>query len=159
MSAQMDQLITQFRAFQEKTRQAETRWAGVGDLQEQIARVRTSVTAPDGTVTVVAGAGGTVTDVQLSPEALRLDPARLSATIMGTLREAVAGAVRQQAGIVDEAFGDTLGIDVSEQVREAQAEAFGTTAEAPASQGGPAAPPAARPEDDDYFDAGSFLRR
>jgi DNA-binding protein YbaB len=165
MSAHMDELIAQFRTFQAKTQQAETRFDGVADMQEQIARVHTSVTAPDGTVTVVAGAGGTVTDVQLSPEALRLDPARLSATIMSTLRQAVAGAVQQQAGIVDEAFGDTLGVDISEQVREAQAEAFGTTADEPASQQQSPAQQASRPgrgagpADDDYFDDNSFLRR
>src|SRR3954466_12573089 len=66
MSAEMDQLIAQFETFQSKVRQAEARFAGVGDMQDRIAQVGTSVTSPDGTVTVTAGAGGTVTDLRLT---------------------------------------------------------------------------------------------
>ncbi|TVT16850.1 YbaB/EbfC family nucleoid-associated protein [Amycolatopsis rhizosphaerae] len=106
MSAQMDQLIAQFENFQAKLRQAEARFAGVGDMQERIAQVETTVTSPDGNVTVVAGAGGTVTGLRLAPSAVRLGSDRLAEVIMATLRQAVGGAVRQQAGIVDDAFGD-----------------------------------------------------
>ncbi|MFD8494960.1 YbaB/EbfC family nucleoid-associated protein [Amycolatopsis sp. NPDC059657] len=164
MSAHMDQLIAQFEGFQAKVRQAEARFAGVGDMQERIAQVEASVTSPDGTVTVIAGAGGTVTDIRLVAGATRLEPGQLSAVIMSTLRQAVAAAVRQQAGIVDDAFGDAFGVDMSAQVRQAQAEAFGTPEEDVASQ--PQAPhetarPGRRPgdADDDYFDQGSVLRR
>ncbi|MER6666590.1 YbaB/EbfC family nucleoid-associated protein [Amycolatopsis japonica] len=161
MSAQMEQLIAQFENFQAKVRQAEARFAEVGDMQERIAQVETSVTSPSGEVTVVAGAGGTVTDLRLSAGAMRLEAGHLSSVIMSTLRKAVAGAAQQQAGIVDETFG----VDTSAQVREAQAEAFGTVEEEPASQqqqpqqpSRPARRPAPR-DDDDYFDDGSFLRR
>jgi DNA-binding protein YbaB len=165
MSAHMDQLITQFENFQAKVRQAEARFAGVGDMQERIAQVETTVTSPDGNVTVVAGANGTVTDIRLSPAAMRLDSAALSSMIMNTLRQAVAGAIQQQAGIVDDTFGHAFGINMSEQVRQAQAEAFGTPKEEPASQ--QQSPPQAsrsgrRPapgDDDDYFDQSSILRR
>jgi DNA-binding protein YbaB len=171
MSAHMDELIAQFQHFQAKVRQAETRFAGVGDMQERIAQLETTVTSPDGNVTVVAGAGGTVTDLRLAAGATHLEAGRLSTIIMTTLRQAVAGAVRQQAGIVDDAFGDTLGVNTQEQVREAQAEAFGTTAEAPASElqtpqanHTPQSPPAAprrrpAPRDDDYFEENTILRR
>jgi DNA-binding protein YbaB len=164
MSAQMEQLLAQFQNFQDKVRQAETRFAGVGDMQERIAQVESTVTSPDGNVTVVAGAGGTVTDLRLAVGATHLEAGRLATIIMTTLRQAVAAAVQQQAGIVDDAFGDTLGVNVSEQVREAQAEAVGTPAEDAASQQ-QAPPPAARPRrrpssgDDDYFDDGPILRR
>jgi DNA-binding protein YbaB len=165
MSAQMDQLIAQFENFQAKVRQAEARFSGVGDMQERVARVETTVTSPDGTVTVVAGAGGTVTDLRLTAGALRVDAGQLSATIMSTLRRAVAGAVEQQAAIVDDAFGDAFGVDTSAQVRAAQAEAFGTTEEPPASepQAAPGPPQAPRrrpaPRDDDYFEENTILRR
>lgn len=165
MSAHMDQLIAQFENFQAKVRQAEAHFAGVGDMQERVAQVETSVTSPDGNVTVVAGANGTVTDIRLVPGAMRLDSAQLSAMIMNTLRQAVAGAVQQQAGIVDNAFGDAFGINMSEQVRQAQAEAWGTLAEEPASQR-QSPPQASRSErrpgpgdDDDEFDQNSILRR
>jgi DNA-binding protein YbaB len=161
MSAHMDQLIAQFENFQAKVRQAEARFAGVGDMQERIAQVATTVTSPSGEVTVVAGAGGTVTDLRLTAGAMHLEAGRLSAMIMKTMRQAVAGAVQQQAGIVDDAFGDAFGANTSEQVREAQAEAFGTPGEEPASQ--QQAPRSTRRtgprDDDDYFDEGSFLRR
>lgn len=158
MSAHMEQLIAQFESFQAKARQAEARFAGVGDMQEQIARIETTVRSPDGNVTVVAGAGGTVTDLRLAAGAMHIEAGRLSAIIMDTLRQAVAGAVRQQAGIVDDAFGDAFGVNTTEQVRQAQAEAMGTTAEEPASERqAPRRRPAA--QDDDYFDQNSFLRR
>ncbi len=160
MSAEMDQLIAQFETFQAKVRQAEARFAEVGDMQERVAQVSTSVTSPDGTVTVVAGAGGTVTDLRLTAGAMHLEAGQLAQRIMATLRQAVAGAAQQQAGIVDEAFGDQLGFDVSGQVRQAQAEAFGTAAPEPASE--PQAPrPRRRPDpgDDDDFDQGPILRR
>jgi len=163
MSAHVDQLIAQFEDFQAKVRQAEARFAGVGEMQERIARIETTVTSSDGNVTVVAGAGGAVTGLRLTPGAMRLDPARLCEVIMSTMRQAVAGAVQQQAGIVDNAFGDAFGVTISEQVRQAQAEAFGTPAEESASQQRSphqAARPGRQssPRDDDYFDQNSILR-
>ncbi|WP_290059573.1 YbaB/EbfC family nucleoid-associated protein [Amycolatopsis solani] len=163
MSAQMDELIAQFENFRSKVRQAEARFAGVGDMQERVARLESTVTSPDGTVTVTAGAGGTVTDLRLTAGATRVEPGQLAATIMNTIRRAVAGAVQQQAGIVDEAFGDSFGVDVSAQVREAQTEAFGTTAPEPASEPQPRQPsrPVRRPaaDEDDDFGQGPILRR
>ncbi|WP_410643847.1 YbaB/EbfC family nucleoid-associated protein [Amycolatopsis sp. lyj-346] len=163
MSAQMDELIAQFENFRSKVRQAEARFAGVGDMQERIARLETTVTSPDGTVTVTAGAGGTITDLRLTAGATRVEAGQLAATIMNTIRRAAAGAAQQQAGIVDETFGDAFGVDVSAQVREAQAEAFGTAAAEPASDPQPRQPsrPVRRPAagDDDDFDQGPILRR
>ncbi|MEU4253418.1 YbaB/EbfC family nucleoid-associated protein [Amycolatopsis sp. NPDC026612] len=163
MSAQMDELIAQFENFRSKVRQAEARFAGVGDMQERIARLETTVTSPDGTVTVTAGAGGTITDLRLTAGATRVEAGQLAATIMGTIRRAAAAAAQQQAGIVDDAFGDAFGVDVSAQVREAQAEAFGTAAAEPASeQQQPRQPsrPARRPAaEDDDFGQGPILRR
>jgi hypothetical protein len=75
-------------------------------------------TSPDRTVRVVAGAGGTVTDLQLTPEAMRKPAPALAATIMSTLRAAVAEAVRREAGIVDETVGNAFGLDATEQVRQ-----------------------------------------
>lgn len=171
MSAQMEQLIAQFENFRAKVRQAESRFAGVEDMQARIAEVQHAVTSPDGLVTVVAGANGTVTDIRLTAGATHLEAGQLAAKIMTTLRQAVAGAVRQQAAVVDDAFGDAFGTDVSAQVRQAQEEAFGAVAaEDPASQPqqSPPPPPASRPrssrprtsgDDDDYFDQGGILRR
>lgn len=126
MSAHMDQMIAEFEKFQARIRQAEARFAGVADMGERIARIEGVATSPDRNVTVVAGAGGMVTDIQLAPGAMSLGPAELSSSIMNTLRQAVAKATQEQAEIVDDSFGDAFGINTSEQVRQAQAEAFGT---------------------------------
>lgn len=164
MPAHMDELIARFENFQTKMRQAEARFAGVGDMQERIAQVETTVTSPDGNVTVVAGAGGTVTGLRLAPGAVRLGSDRLSEVIMTTMRQAVAGAIRQQAGIVDDMFGDSFGVNTSEQVRQAQAEAFGTPPEEPASQEQtPQQAPrpgrrSSAPDDDDYFGQNPIMR-
>lgn len=162
MSAHMDQLIAQFEQFRAKMRDAEARFAGVDDMQQQISELENTATSPDGTVTVVAGAGGAVTDLRLTPGALRMDHAQLSTLILTTMRQAVAGAVEQQAGIVDNTFGDAFGINTSEQVRQAQAEAFGTPEEPTTSQQQERPTTTRRPNrpDDDYFEEqGPILRR
>lgn len=129
MSAEMDRLIAEFEKFQSKIKAAEDQFANVGQMQEQLAEVEASVTSADRAVRVVAGPGGSIKDIQLTAEALRQQPGALSATIMSTLQQAVANAAQKQAGIVDENVGDAFGINVSEQVLENQAEAFGTSVE------------------------------
>jgi len=160
MSAHMEQMIAEFEKFGARIRQAETRFAAVSDLGERVAEVQSVATSPDRNVTVVAGAGGMVTDIRLTPGAMSLGPAELSATIMTALRQAVAGAARQQAGIVDEMFGDSLGVNTSEQVRQAQAEAFGTPEDDRASQDETSSAGSRRPaRDDDDFDQDTIYGR
>jgi hypothetical protein len=134
MSAHLDQMIAEFEKFGARIRQAESRFAGVADMGDQVAQVESVVTSPDRNVTVIAGAGGMVTDLRLAPGAMSLASTELAAMIMTTLRQAVAGAARQQAGIVDEMFGDTFGVNTSELVEQAQAEAAGTVADDHASE-------------------------
>lgn len=153
----MDQMIAEFEKFRSRIRQAEARFEGVEEMGERISRVESTATSPDRHVTVTAGANGMVTDIRLTPSAMRNAPAELSAIIMNTLRQAVAGAARQQAEVVDDVFGDAFGTNTSEQVRQAQAEAFGTPGNAaPDESGRPRR--ASRPPDDDYGQH-SILRR
>ncbi|OLF15395.1 YbaB/EbfC family nucleoid-associated protein [Actinophytocola xanthii] len=160
MSSHMDQMIAEFEKFGARIRQAEARFAGVSDMGERVAQVESVATSPDRNVTVVAGAGGMVTDIRLAPGAMRLGPAELSATIMTALREAVAGAARQQAGIVDEVFGGAFGVNTSEQVRQAQAEAFGTPEDRAASQDETSSSRRRpTPSDDDDFDQDTIYGR
>jgi hypothetical protein len=152
MSNHMDNMIAEFEKFGARIRQAEARFAGVSEVGERVAQVESVATSPDRHVTVVAGAGGMVTDIRLAPGAMRLGPVELSATIMATLRQAVAGAAQQQAGIVDEELGDAFGANTSELGRQAQTEAFGTPDNDRASQGQTSSSnrrPAA-PDDDDF---------
>ncbi|MGH3878043.1 MAG: YbaB/EbfC family nucleoid-associated protein [Actinophytocola sp.] len=163
MSAELERLAAEFEKFQAKIKQAERKFGGVGEMQERMAELEAVATSPDRSVRVVAGAGGAVTDIQLTPDAMRLPSTTLSATIMETLRAAVAEAVRRQAGIVDETIGGDLGASTTEQVRQAQAEASGETPgthrdDLPSHQDEPSAPQRrpARSDDDDFSDGSIY---
>lgn len=147
MSAELERLAAEFERFRTRIKKAERTFGDVGEMQERLADLTAVATSPDRTVRVVAGAGGAVQDVQLTPDAMRLPSTTLSATIMSTLREAVAEAVRRQAGIVDETVGGALGASTTEQVRVAQSAALGTDHGEPSSQDRPRRPAA----DEDEF--------
>ncbi|WP_414935941.1 YbaB/EbfC family nucleoid-associated protein [Amycolatopsis sp. cmx-11-51] len=164
MSAEFEQLVAEFEKFQSKIHKAETQFAKVGEMQAELAELESVATSPDRSVTVVAGPGGSVKDIRLSPEALRQQPQQLAATLLSTLHTAVADAARKQAGIVDEQFGGTFHLNVEEQVLEAQAEALGTTADDLRSQLSEEPPadtarPARRPRNEDDFSEETVLRR
>ncbi|WP_409466895.1 YbaB/EbfC family nucleoid-associated protein [Amycolatopsis sp. GA6-003] len=129
MSEEMDRLVAEFEKFQTKLKQAEAQFAKVGDMQEELNALEAQVMSPDRAVTVVAGPSGSVKDLRLSPDALRQQPDQLAATILATLHQAVAESARKQANIVDEHVGTAFGLNVSEQVLEAQAAGLGTTVE------------------------------
>ena len=129
MSAEFEQLVAEFEKFQSKIKKAETQFAKVGEMQEELAELESVAASPDRSVTVVAGPGGSVKDIRLSPEALRQQPQQLAASILSTMHTAVADAARKQAGIVDAQFGAAFHLNVEEQVLEAQAEALGTTSD------------------------------
>ncbi|MFI9450965.1 YbaB/EbfC family nucleoid-associated protein [Amycolatopsis sp. NPDC052450] len=161
MSAEFEQLVAEFEKFQSKIKQAETQFAKVGEMQSELAELESVATSPDRSVTVVAGPGGSVKDIRLSPEALRQQPQQLGAAILSTLHTAVADAARKQAGIVDAQFGGTFHTNVEEQVLEAQAEAWGTTTDDLRSQMSEEPPPgtARRPRNEDDFSEETVLRR
>ncbi|WP_033291338.1 YbaB/EbfC family nucleoid-associated protein [Amycolatopsis jejuensis] len=159
MSAEMDRLVAEFEKFQTKLKQAETQFAKVGDMQQELTALEAEVVSPDRAVTVIAGPSGSVKDLRLTPDALRQQPQQLAATIMSTLHQAVAEAARKQAGIVDAHVGQAFGINVSDQVLEAQAEAMGTTAEELQSKLPEEQPQrAARRSDDEDFANDNLLR-
>ena len=96
------------------------RYAG---MKEEIAAIRASVTSPDRTVTVVAGAGGTVLDVRLSEQVMQSPAQVVSGSVMTTLRLAVAEGARQQAAIVQRYMGDRM--NIIERVMATQQELLG----------------------------------
>ena len=151
MSAELERLTAEFEAFQAKIKQAEVTFSGLGEMQDRLTALQAVATSPDRTVRVTAGAGGTVTDLQLTPEAMRKQAPALAAMIMTTLRTAVAEAVRREAGIVDETVGDALGLNTVDRVRQAQEEALRAT---------PAPEPKRRPSpDEDDFSQNPITRR
>ncbi|MFE3175508.1 YbaB/EbfC family nucleoid-associated protein [Amycolatopsis sp. NPDC059090] len=129
MSAEMERLVAEFDKFQTKLKQAEAQFAKVGDMQEELNALEAEVMSPDRAVTVVAGPSGSIKDLRLTPDALRQQPDQLATSILATLHQAVAESARKQAGIVDEHVGTAFGLNVSDQVLEAQAAGLGTTVE------------------------------
>lgn len=127
MSAEFDQLVTEFERFQASIRTADDRFAGLGAMRQELTELRASATSPGGGVTVVTGPGGAVLDVKFTDAALAKGAQALSATLMATLREAVGEAARRQAVIVQDHLGDDSGL--VDQVLETQAESFGTSVE------------------------------
>lgn len=99
VSAELERLTAEFEKFQARIKQAEVKFSGLDEMRERLGQLEAVATSPDRTVRVVAGAGGTVTDLQLTPEAMRKPAPALAALIMTTMRTAVAEAARRQAGI------------------------------------------------------------
>lgn len=157
MSAELDRLAAEFATFQAKIKQAEQKFSGVVEMQDRIAELEATAISPDRTVRVVAGPGGAIKDIQVTPDALRLPATTLSETIMSTLRAAVAEAVRRQADVVDETVGDAFGLDTTGMVRQAQAEAMGTAEDEPASEPPRRTPPRNRGRQDDDFSQDSVF--
>ncbi|MDQ3785732.1 MAG: YbaB/EbfC family nucleoid-associated protein [Actinomycetota bacterium] len=127
MTAEFDQLVAEFEAFQARIQNVDDRFEQLAGMRSELESLEVSATSPDRSVTVVAGPGGSVLDIRLTEDAMRLGAQRLGATIMSTLQEALADAARQQAGIVQEYVGDEA--PVLDQVLETQAEVMGVPVE------------------------------
>ncbi len=127
MTAEFDQLVAEFEAFQASIKNVDDRFEQLAGMRSELESLEVSASSPDRSVTVVAGPGGSVLDIRLTEDALRLGAQRLGATIMSTLQDALADAARQQAGIVQEYVGDDA--PVLDQVLETQAEAMGVPVE------------------------------
>ncbi|MCC8248726.1 YbaB/EbfC family nucleoid-associated protein [Saccharothrix luteola] len=80
--AQVDELLADYRRSRDQ----------LASVQRDLARISGSATSPDGSVTAVVDAKGTLTDLELRDDAYRLRPAQLARLIVGTTREAVAKA-------------------------------------------------------------------
>ncbi|GAB3137211.1 hypothetical protein GCM10027258_12370 [Amycolatopsis stemonae] len=143
MSAEFEQLVTEFERFRSTIRHVDDRFAGLGAMQQELTELRASATSPDGGVTVVTGPGGAVLDVKVTDAALAKGAQALSVTLLATLREAVGEAARRQAVLVQEHVGG----DLVEQVLETQAVAFGTTVEEMRSKLAQEPPHRAAPDD------------
>ena len=159
MSAELERLAAEFEKFQTRLKQAEVRFSGVGEMRDQLERLEAVATSPDRTVRVVAGAGGMVKDLQLTPEAMRKPAPALAAMIMTTMRTAVAEAARRQAGIVDETVVGAFGLSTTDQVRQAQSEALGSAAAELTPEPEPPSRAPGRRKDEDDFSQNTIYRR
>lgn len=160
MSEQFDQLVARYEEFQSKIKRASEQFDNIEQLRTDVSDIEATARSSDQSVTVTAGAGGGVTDIKFTAQALKQQPDELASTVLSTLQQAVADSARQQAGLVDSYMGDQ-GFDATDRVLETQAELFGTDKEELRSQLAEASPAQAQEHDryDDYtpFAEQSFL--
>ncbi|MFD2397398.1 YbaB/EbfC family nucleoid-associated protein [Prauserella oleivorans] len=126
MSAEFERLVAEFEKFKSKMKHVDTQLAGVSEMQNELGQLEATASNADRSITVTAGPGGTVKDIQLTDKALAQSPQALSAALMSTIQDAVAESARRQAAIVDSHMGG-LGINITDQVIETQAELLGTS--------------------------------
>ncbi len=112
----------------------EERLAHYGEMKAEISAVRATVSSQDRAITVVAGAGGSVLDVQVADQALRgANPQTLGRMIMGTIQQALAKAAKAQAEVVQRYVGDRM--NILERVNAVQQEFFDKAKQEAAQQG------------------------
>ncbi|MBK1783277.1 YbaB/EbfC family nucleoid-associated protein [Prauserella cavernicola] len=127
-------------------------------MAEELAQVTGTASTPDGLVTVVAGADGSVGSVTFGAAARQATPEQLSAAVTHTIARARACAARAQADVVRRGLGDT---ELLDQVLDSDRRVFG---DRPPVDPGP--PPGSRPagrhrardEDDTADDSGGDFR-
>ncbi|QFZ23249.1 YbaB/EbfC family nucleoid-associated protein [Saccharothrix syringae] len=83
--ARVDELLADYRRSRDQ----------LASVQRDLARVSGSATSPDGVVTAVVDARGTLTDLELTDAAYRLRPAQLAQLVVRTAREAAAKAAER----------------------------------------------------------------
>ncbi|GGM51920.1 hypothetical protein GCM10012275_23560 [Longimycelium tulufanense] len=154
MTAEFDQLQREFERFQQSLRRVDDRLERYSGMQDEIAAVSVTAHSADRCVNVTAGPGGAVTGIEFTEKALQQSPQALGSMVMSTLQEAVAGAARQQAAVVQQFVGDDL--NVLDQVLETQAQMLGRPVEELRAGLEPSAP--ARPSEEEDFAERSVMR-
>lgn len=99
MPAEFERLAAEFERLRHKIEHIDEESPNIGRMRREISAIEARATSADQSVTVVADAAGGVTDIQLTEDALRQRPQALAATLMTTLRAAVADAARQQVTV------------------------------------------------------------
>lgn len=83
--AQVDELLADYRRSRDQ----------LASVQRDLAKVSGAVTSPDGSVTAVVDAQGTLTDLELADHAYRMRPAQLARLILRTAAEAAVEAAER----------------------------------------------------------------
>ncbi len=157
MSEPAERLLRRIEAIDTAVADNRRRAESYQRMSAELAEVTGTASSPDGVVTVVTDASGTVKNIQFTEAIRTVSPSALSASVVHTIASAQAAAARSQAEVVRRGLGDTTLLD---RVLAEDATLFGDRRPAD-----PGPPPRPRPEpravsadaDDDY-DFGSVLR-
>nr|WP_042186506.1 YbaB/EbfC family nucleoid-associated protein [Kibdelosporangium sp. MJ126-NF4]CEL17319.1 hypothetical protein [Kibdelosporangium sp. MJ126-NF4]CTQ91453.1 hypothetical protein [Kibdelosporangium sp. MJ126-NF4] len=129
-------------------------------MAEELKTVDGTATSPDGMVTVVAGAGGSVQSITFTDSFKTATPDLLSKTVMHTIARAQADAARSQAEVVRRGLG---GSELLDRVLSEEERTFGDKPTPdPGVQVLRQAPASTRPGYDDHedgFDIYQGMRR
>jgi DNA-binding protein YbaB len=152
------QLLARIEAIDTAAAENRMRAESYRHMADELKDARGQATSPDGVVTVVAGAGGSITSITFSERARETAPSALSADVMGAIAEAQAIAARMQADVVRRGLGDTelldRVLDSDEQLFGAARPSAATTAPLPVQAPPPGAPGRrpARPVEDEHVE-------
>lgn len=163
MSEPAERLLRRIEAIDTAAADNRRRSASYQRMSEELKDVTGTASSPDGAVTVITDASGTVTSIEFTEAIRTASPSALSASVVHTIASAQAAAARSQAEVIRRGLGDTTLLD---RVLDEDAALFGDTRPA---DPGPPPQPALRPEprvgandvdhvDDDYDSFGSVLR-
>ena len=139
MPDEFERLLAQFEEFQSKIQHVDDQFGNIEGMQAELTNIEASATSNDRSVTITAGPGGAITNIQFTEDALKQRPDVLSSAVLATLQQAVADSARQQAALVDQHMGGN-GFNATDQVLETQAQLFGTSPEQLRAQMAEAAP-------------------
>jgi DNA-binding protein YbaB len=141
-------LVRRIEAIDTVAAQTRQRAEAYQRMSSDMADVVGTATSPDGQVTVVAKADGTVKEITFADEARRAPAEKLSAVVVHTIAAARADAARLQAEVVRRELGDS---ELLDKVLDSDERLFGD--ERPRDPG--PAPVAARrpqPQDERSYD-------
>jgi DNA-binding protein YbaB len=130
--------------------------SGIRGAQSELRELTAQAVSPDGTVTVVAGAGGIVQSVQLSDRAMSGNAKTLAASINAAVQDAISAASSKQLDVLRAHVGDAVPAEqlLGPQARFADGADSATSSPAPS----PAAAYDDYDEDEEYDPFRSPLR-
>ncbi|WP_019819685.1 YbaB/EbfC family nucleoid-associated protein, partial [Saccharomonospora saliphila] len=111
MSEQAEQLRRRIEAIEDAAGRNRTNAENYRRMTEELGEITGTASAPDGVVTVVAAADGSVSEVTFGERMRRMSPSELSPVVVHTIARARAEAARAQAEVVRRHLGDTGMLD------------------------------------------------
>jgi DNA-binding protein YbaB len=107
VNAFAERLLSRIEAIDRISAENSARTEVYAALGEELQEVTAGITSPDGAVTVLAGAGGAISDVRFTGAIHSMQPQDLSRSVLSALSQAQAEAARKQAELVRSRLGST----------------------------------------------------